>query len=176
MTLLVVVLALLWGAYFISYFRSRSSERVDSVARFNRHLSVLERVNPDSATPLRTAQPSDRGVHRISSTPQLSRPAPVATPQATNLTLNDAYRRRRTILGTLAMSSAVTIVGAVLAGGVFWPLTAVTVSALAAYIILLARAQRIALERKSKVHYLTPATTRVVDAPIALTSRSAHSG
>ncbi len=156
--MLIVVLALLWGWFFVSYYRSRASERVDSVARFSRHLSVLERATPAEVVPLRTVAPSDRGVHRISSTPKVAaRPsAPEPAPETT-LTLAEAYRRRRTVLISLAGAAAVTLVGALLAGGVMIPLQLLVDVLLVAYLALLVRAQRMGTERRAKVSYLPPA-------------------
>lgn len=131
---ILVLLALLWGAFFVSWYRSRSAQRVDSVARFSRHLSVLERATPGQVVPLRTVAPSERGVHRISSTPSVPRAVTVEPAPATTLTLAEAYQRRRTVLVGLAGSAAVTLVGALLAGGIRCPPPADRRSVLVTYL------------------------------------------
>ncbi len=180
---ILVLLALLWGAFFVSWYRSRSAQRVDSVARFSRHLSVLERATPGQVVPLRTVAPSERGVHRISSTPSVPRAVTVEPAPATTLTLAEAYQRRRTVLVGLAGSAAVTLVGALLAGGIFVALHLLIDVALVAYLVLLVRAQRVGAERRTKVTFLAPSSVRTTSAPgletsdsLALTARSAHSG
>lgn len=181
--ILLVLLASLWGAMFVVWYRERASDRVDSVAKFSRHLSVLERATPSQVSPLRTVEPSQRGVHRISSTPQLSRaavavPEPESAVPTATITLAEAYRRRRTVLIALAAAAAATFVGAVIAGGAMVLANVVVDLALAAYLVLLVRAQRIGAERRAKVAYLPPATARAgdasVDAPVV--ARSVHSG
>lgn len=175
--MVLLILAVLWGAYIVSWYRSRETDRVDSVARFNRHLSVLERTTPAPIAPVRTVVAGDDGIHRISSTPtpapaggQLApagrTSAPVARPSG--LPLADVYRRRRAILSTLALAAAATLVGALLAGGVLWAVHLVVDLALVSYLVLLVRAQQIATERRDKVHYLgSPERAEPVEVQVA---------
>jgi hypothetical protein len=177
----VVILALAWGALILSWVRDRAPQRGDSVARFNRHLSVLERARPGAIAPARTVQAGPEGVHRISSTPQFTRtgtvaPSPYAVSPSGGLTRAQAYQRRRTILCALGLVAATTLVGAVLAGGLFLLVNLVADVLLVAYVAMLAQTRRAAVERRSKVRYLDAGRTRPVEPALALSSRSAAHG
>jgi hypothetical protein len=178
----VVILAVAWGAWIISWFRNRAPERGDSVARFNRHLSVLERARPGVIAPTRTVQAGPHGVHRISSTPQYGRGAaplpvsPYAAAPTAGLTLAQAYQRRRTILCSLALATAATLVGAVIAGGLLVLVNLVADAMLVTYVVMLAQAQRSGVERRSKVRYLDAGRSRPAEPALVLTSRSAAHG
>ncbi|MHB1931168.1 MAG: hypothetical protein ACYCUG_17395, partial [Acidimicrobiales bacterium] len=74
-TVVLLVLAVAWGAVLVFWFRSRSQGSFgDSVGMFHRHLHVLERTTPATLAPAnRLRGPS------LASTPlssRLGRPAP----------------------------------------------------------------------------------------------------
>ena len=153
MTLVVlVILAVVWAIYLVSWLRSRSETRsVNSISSFSRHLSVLERTAPG------TRQGADFGAAR-------SR-AGLAPSSAVGVvrrpTLSPAKKRRRDILFGLAAATGVTALGAWLMGGVFSVVFVVTLGLTVAYVVLLAQTQRRAVEAREKVRYLDGADGRV---------------
>ena len=145
MTLLVLfILAVIWAAVLLPpYLQNRSESRpADSISSFQRQLSVLERrsvvVNP--------------ALHRASS----ARPAGAQAMHApmARVSRNEAKKRRRDVLFTLAGTAAVTLVLAFMLGGLVWGLQLACDLLLGAYVVLLAQAQQRATERDAKVRYL----------------------
>lgn len=63
-------------------------------------------------------------------------------------------QRRRNILVGLLGAAGITLLPALLVGGIAWAAFGVTAIALAAYVALLWQAQQVALERRGKVAYL----------------------
>jgi Ca2+/Na+ antiporter len=141
----LVILAVVWAIYLVSWLRSRSETRsVNSISSFSRHLSVLERTAPG------TRQGADFGAAR-----SRAGLAPSATGVVVRRpTLSPAKKRRRDILFGLAAATAVTALGAWLMGGVFSLLFVVALGLTVAYVFLLAQTQRRAMEAREKVRYL----------------------
>jgi hypothetical protein len=73
------------------------------------------------------------------------------------VTVTDAQRRRREVLTLLTVLGGATIVGYLALGGVFAYAALVANGALAMYVMLLVRAQKLAEERYEKVRYLPTA-------------------
>ena len=149
MTLLVLfILAVIWAAVLLPpYLQNRSESRpADSISSFQRQLSVLERrsvvVNP--------------AVQRANASRPLRAQASMAP--ALRFNRNDAKKRRRDVLFTLAGTAAVTLVLAVMLGGLVWGLHLACDLLLGAYVVLLAQAQQRATERDAKVRYLPQRT------------------
>lgn len=81
-----------------------------------------------------------------------------------NLRRSAARQRRRQVLAGLLASAGVTLLAALVVGGVAWALFAVTALLLGAYVALLWQMQQVALERRRKVAYL-PQHERVAESP-----------
>lgn len=88
---------------------------------------------------------------------RLGRPVRAGLSEGAALRRAEGYRRRRQVLATLLVASAVTAVPAVVLGGTVWVTASVVTSLLVvAYLALLVRRQRRTQERAEKVHYLAP--------------------
>lgn len=153
MTFVVLfVLAVIWAVYLASWLRTRTEHRsVNSISSFNKHLSVLERTSPARQHEVSSVRPA--GATRAS--------LPYATYDPTMrrpgvMSRSEARRRRRDVLFALAGTALVTLMLAVLAGGLFVYLHLLADVALVAYVALLVHTQRLAAERRNKVHYLAP--------------------
>jgi hypothetical protein len=147
-TLLVLfILAVIWAAVLLPpYLQNRSESRpADSISSFQRQLSVLERRS-------------------VIVNPALQRSAPTAygrvVSPALRLSRNEAKKRRRDVLFTLAAAAGVTFLMALMLGGSVWGLQLACDVLLAAYVVLLAQTQQRAIERDDKVRYLPTRTVR----------------
>lgn len=150
--MVLVILAVVWAVYLVSWLRSRSETRsVNSISSFSRHLSVLERTAPGAR------QGPDFGAARSRAGLAPSTGVSVAR----RPTLSAAKKRRRDILVGLLSATGVTALGAVLMGGMFVALFVVTLGLTGAYVVLLAQAQRRVLEARQKVRYLDEADSWV---------------
>jgi hypothetical protein len=139
-TLLVLfILAVIWLAVLLPpYLQNRSESRpADSISSFQHQLSVLERrANPVGA---RSATPRSRyPTHQ--STPRTSR--------------DEARKRRRDVLFTLAGAAGITFLLAFMMGGRVWGLHLLCDVLLAGYTCLLAQANQRQMERNVKVRPL----------------------
>lgn len=149
--MVLFILAVVWAVYLFSWVRSRAETRsVNSISSFNKHLSVLERTSP-ARTPI-SGGPVTRMDGRIS-------PPANGAPR----TLDSARRRRRDVLFILVGTSLVTLLLAAVAGGFFIALFVLSAGLTAAYVALLVRAQRLAIERRTKVVYLPTEATYGAD-------------
>jgi hypothetical protein len=134
--LVLVILAVMWAAVLLPpWLRGRTSDRPsDSIHSFRRQLSVLERATP--------------GV------PGQNRPESL-------MTLSEAQRRRRLIIGVLGMLAGATLLGAFTSSGSarmgLLALNLVLDAALVGYLLLLGQARQVAAEREMKVRYLRAA-------------------
>jgi len=138
----LVILALVWALYLVSWLRSRQETRsVNSISSFSRHLSVLERTAPGAR------QGADFGAARAR-----AGLAPVGVVRRP--TLSPARKRRKDVLTGLLAASATTAVAALLVGGMFRLLFVLVLALTVGYVALLAQAQKRALEQQSKVRHL----------------------
>ena len=134
--LVLVILAVMWAAVLLPpWLRGRTQDRPsDSIHSFRRQLSVLERATP--------------GV------PGQPRPESM-------MTLSEAQRRRRLIIGALgAMAGATLLAAFTSTGGARMGLFAVNLlfdAVFVGYLLLLAQARGVAAEREMKVRYLRTA-------------------
>jgi membrane protein implicated in regulation of membrane protease activity len=146
--LVLFILAVIWAAVLLPpYLQNRSESRpADSISSFQRQLSVLERravvVNPSLQ---RSA--SVRSLHAE------------VTP-AMRLSRNEAKKRRRDVLFTLAGAAGVTFLMAMMLGGPVWGLQLMCDALLAGYVVLLVQVQQRAMERDTKVRYLPNRSVR----------------
>jgi hypothetical protein len=144
--LVLFILAVIWAAVLLPpYLQNRSESRpADSISSFQRQLSVLERrsvmVNPS----LQRTVPSYR---------------PDTAP-AFRLSRNEAKKRRRDVLFTLAGAAGVTFLMAIMLGGPVWGLHLACDLLLGAYVVLLAQTQQRLVERDTKVRYLPTRSVR----------------
>jgi hypothetical protein len=149
---LLFLVAVGWAIYLASWLRSRAEQRnVNSISSFNKHLSVLERTSPS-----RSASSSHE--------PSVS---------TGSMSIQAARKRRRDVLFALGGAALVTLVAAVVGGGGFLGIHLLTDALLVGYVVMLARAQRLAVERRAKVRYLSPAAASVAAERPYLLTRSA---
>jgi hypothetical protein len=154
------LLAVVWAVYLASWLRSRSEHRsVNSITSFNKHLSVLERT-----TPGRYGRPA------VASRPSAGSLPPGYGPvvRRGGMTLQEARKRRRDVLFSLGGAALVTLALAFAAGGVFVAVHVVADALLVGYVAILARVQRLALERRSKVRYLATPVSAPNESPYLL--------
>ena len=160
--LTLVILGVLWAAVLLpGYLRNRTTRQSDSVMSFRRLLSTLERTGPEPTRGFRGALPP-----RVSGVTPI--PMHVASPMMPSGRA-EARRRRRDVLLTLVGAAGITLVLAVLLGGmaIWFHLLADLFVVL--YVGLLVQIRRSEAERSAKVRYL-PAT-RPTPEPAALLVR-----
>jgi hypothetical protein len=158
-TLLVLfILAVIWAAVLLPpYLQNRSESRpADSISSFQRQLSVLERRSVVVNPALQRSVPSSSYSTRTYIPPA-------------RLGRNEAKKRRRDVLFTLAGAAGVTLLLALMLGGAVWGLQLLCDVLLGAYVVLLAQVQQRAVERDSKVRYLP---NRTAPEPALLLRRS----
>ncbi|MEY2433610.1 MAG: hypothetical protein QOC92_3335 [Acidimicrobiaceae bacterium] len=145
--MVLFILAVIWAAVLLPpYLQNRSESRpADSISSFQRQLSVLERRS-------------------VIVNPALQRSAPAGHRQAVSAALrlsrNEAKKRRRDVLFTLAGAAGLTFLMALMLGGSVWGLQLICDVLLAAYVVLLAQTQQRVVERDDKVRYLPSRTAR----------------
>lgn len=149
MMIVLVLLAAVWAVVGYMWWRERSGGRVDATLDFRRQLSTLERrIGP-------------RGRSRGANFGRASFAGPVARPIGERPpgmpARSEVRKRRRDVFYTLLALCALTLV---LAAGLRSPVAigafVVTLAMLGTYVYLLVQVQRLAAERRSKVHYLEP--------------------
>jgi hypothetical protein len=165
----LVVLALLWAAFFLwPLVSNRSSERrVDSIGDFSYRLGVIGKTGGHSR---RRRRPAPEAIpvampRPVRPTRPLGAPDPRTTAavarQAAVLGLpkpggmSRAQRRRRDVLLVLGVACLSTALLALVAGNsLFWVVQGLTDLLLVGYLVLLVRMRRTEEERRAKVHYL----------------------
>ncbi len=143
--MVLVILAVVWAVYLVSWLRSRTETRsVNSISSFNRHLSVLERAGPAGTR-------GDFGTARAQVGLAPSAHQDVVRPRRA---LSPAKKRRKDILTGLLVATGTTALAAVVMGGVFRIAFVAAFVLLVAYVVLLAQSQRRIQEQRNKVRYL----------------------
>jgi hypothetical protein len=147
-SVVVFILVVVWGVYLGMWLRSRRDRRsMSSISTFNKHLAVLGQTAPGS--PRYGPAPARSGLPAAPAAP------PIAyAPLKPVMTLADARNRRRQVLTTLTAVASVTAAMAVIGGGSMVVLHLLADVLLVTYVVLLARTQRVAAERRHKVVYL----------------------
>jgi hypothetical protein len=161
----LIVLAVLWGAFFLwPILSGRSSgRRADSIGDFSYRLGVIGKTGGHSRR-RRSEQPPAIPVALPPSIPP-ARPLGAAAggrvPTGSPLTvvsssaMSRSQRRRRDVLLLLGVAVLSTLMLAVFAGNpLFWLVQLFTDVLLAGYLVLLVRMKQTAVERRAKVHYL----------------------
>jgi hypothetical protein len=136
------ILAVVWAVYLVSWIRSRTEHRrVNSISSFSNHLSILER-----------SQPKSRSMAPVASGSTALRGGAYFAPHRPKL--SQQKKRRRDILFGLLAATGVTALGAFFLGGIFTVLFVLSFLLTAAFVTLLASAQKRSIERRTKVHYI----------------------
>jgi hypothetical protein len=159
--MVLLLLALIWGALLVSWLRSRSGGTFsDSVGTFRQHLHVLERATPTTvraANRLSDAGPQFRQgpftSPRSGGSPR-PRPRPVAANSAA-LRRRQAQKRRRDVFLALVAGAAGSFLLALIPGlAVLWSLQVLFDVLLAAYVAVLVRMRNLAAERELKLRFM----------------------
>ena len=158
----ILILAALWAAFFLWPFLQRrlSGRNRDSIGDFSKRVSKLGHVGIP---------------HRRRQLPVLANPRPVAfkaagVPRPTpGLPMSPvAQKRRRDALAGFAILALVTLVLAVVVGGMlFWAIQLVADVLLVGFVVALVQLARKAHERKAPVHFL-PAAAPVQSSALVL--------
>ena len=162
--MVLLLLALIWGALLVSWLRSRTATTFsDSVGTFRRHLNVLERTTPVSVRPAnRLYEPRAR---QIGST-YAARPAGpgrITRPMAGNaaaLRRRQAQKRRRDVFFALLAGAVGALALALVPGlGIMWSVQVLFDILLGSYCAILIRLRNMAAEREMKLRYMPSART-----------------
>ena len=167
--MLLFLVAVGWAIYVAMWVRSRGERRgVNSISSFSKHLSVLERTSPARIGP------GGNGERRPVGRPEPIFPAVGYVPRNAAMSLADARRRRKNVLFALAGAALATLILIPFAGSTMVLLHIVTDLLLVGYVALLVRTQRLAAERRVKVHYLPAIGSSSVPEPQLVLQRSAN--
>ncbi|HET7522853.1 MAG TPA: hypothetical protein VFJ79_01780 [Acidimicrobiales bacterium] len=176
-TVVLLVLAIIWGVLLVSWLRSRTEGTfADSVGTFRRHLTVLERTTPSVVAPAnrlrsgpvagRSSIPPYRASSRIPGQGLAPhRPAgPVARPMAARPQAPAARRRsqkrRRDVFFALIAGVIGSLLLSVVSGvSAMWTVQVVFDLCFTAYVALLIRMRNLAAERELKLTFM-PHSTR----------------
>ncbi|MGH9188314.1 MAG: hypothetical protein ACRD0U_21315 [Acidimicrobiales bacterium] len=171
MTLLVLfILAVIWAAVLLPpYLQNRSDSRpADSITSFRNQLSVLG-YRSTGVAPQRPA-PAHRPVYS-------AYPAGYARPvyrPIQGMTRGEVRRRRREVFFTLLTGAGITLMLALMLGGMVWALHLTVDVLLGGYTLLLVNIQQRQVERDTTVRYLPePRPVRRAEPALAL-RRSAN--
>ena len=161
--MVLLLLALIWGALLISWLRSRSASTFsDSVGSFRRHLHVLERTTPTTVRPAnRLSDPAPRygsGPAFTTGSP-VRRTRPVAANSAA-LRRRQAQKRRRDVFFALVAGTVGFFALALLPGlSILWSAQILFDVLLGSYVAILVRLRNQAAEREMKLRYMPSART-----------------
>lgn len=159
--MVLLLLALIWGALLISWLRSRSATTFsDSVGSFRRHLNVLERTTPTTVRPAnRLSDPAPRYASGPSFT--TGSPARRTRPVAANaaaLRRRQAQKRRRDVFFALMAGTVGFFALALLPGlSILWSVQVLFDIMLGSYVAILVRLRNQAAEREMKLRYMPSA-------------------
>lgn len=174
--MVLLLLALVWGALLVSWLRSRTATTFsDSVGSFRRNLNVLERATPAVVSPANRLRDSRRlGPSRLPATrplgyratrpgspaaldrrPGRSRLSPPVAASSAALRRRQAQKRRRDVFFALSAGAAGSFALALIPGlGVMWVVQVLFDVLLGSYCAVLVRIRNAAAERELKLHYM----------------------
>jgi hypothetical protein len=161
-TVVLLLLALIWGALLVSWLRSRSSTTLtDSVGTFRRHLNVLERTTPATVRPAnRLVDPAPRyapGPTVRRATGPALRTRPVAA-NASALRRRHVQKRRRDVFFALLIGTVGSLGLALLPGlSIMWSVQVLFDLLLVVYVAVLVHLRNRAAEREMKLRYMPSA-------------------
>jgi hypothetical protein len=171
----LVVLAVLWGAFFLwPILSGRSSgRRADSIGDFSYRLGVIGKTGGHSLRRRRAPQPQAIPVAMPPAIPPARPLGAAGAPKpgaprvaiARPASMSRSQRRRRDVLLVLGVGVLSSLLLAIVAGNpLFWLVQGFTDVLLVAYLALLLRMKQTAMERQAKVHYLPapPAAPQMV--------------
>lgn len=157
--MVLLLLALIWGALLVSWLRSRSATTFsDSVGTFRRHLHVLERATPTTVRPansLSDPRPSYSPAPSVRTAASVRRPRPLPTGPS-NLRRRQAQKRRRDVFFALVAGTVGSLALALLPGlSIMWSVQVLFDVLLGGYVAVLVNLRNRAAEREMKLRYMT---------------------
>ena len=161
--MVLLLLALIWGALLVSWLRSRSSTTfTDSVGTFRRDLKVLERTTPLTVRPAnRLIDPAARRSPGPSVRPgsvgaPVRRPLPLAA-SSSAMRRRQAQKRRRDVFFALMAGVAGSLALALIPGlSIMWSVQVLFDVLLAGYVAILVNLRNRAAEREMKLRHIRP--------------------
>lgn len=159
--MVLLLLALIWGALLVSWLRSRSGTTFsDSVGSFRKNLNVLERTTPMTVRPAnRLSEPTPRyGTGPTFGTVgAVRRTRPVAA-NAAALRRRQTQKRRRDVFFALVAGTVGFFALALIPGmSVLWSVQVLFDLLLGSYVVVLVRIRNQAAEREMKLRYMSAA-------------------
>jgi hypothetical protein len=162
----LLLLALIWGALLVSWLRSRSSTSfTDSVGTFRRDLKVLERTTPLTVRPANRL--SDPASIRRSPGPSvrsgtigapIRRQMPLAASSGA-LRRRQVQKRRRDVFFALMAGTAGSLALALIPGlSIMWSVQVLFDILTVGYVSLLVHLRNRAAEREMKLRHIRPNT------------------
>ncbi|MGZ4689126.1 MAG: hypothetical protein ACXVKA_10220 [Acidimicrobiia bacterium] len=158
----LIVLAALWGAFFLwPILSGRSSgRRADSIGDFSYRLGVIGKTGGHHGRRRRASQPP---AIPVAMPPAIPPSRPLGAPGGAGMpvsvvrpaAMSRSQRRRRDVLLILGVGVLSSLLLAIVGGNpMFWLVQGFTDVLLVAYLALLVRMKQTANERRAKVHYL----------------------
>lgn len=149
--MVLLILAVIWAAVLVPpMLRARAeSSPVDSIGAFRRQLSVLQRTAPAAGS-------AEHRIAPYTPPPSAQPPAHVvrSSERAHRISRTQARHRRRQVFLGLVAAVPVSVLGAVVSGGIAWLVPVMVTALLITYVGLLLRARNLAVEREMKVRFL----------------------
>lgn len=161
-TLVLLVLAIVWGVLLVSWLRSRTEGTfTDSVGTFRRHLTVLEKAAPSTVVPanrLRSAPVSSRTIPAYRPPARMAEPrigAATRVSAAATLQRKRAQKRRRDVFVALLAGVVGFFLLSIIPGlSVLWPVQGLFDVLFAAYVAMLIHLRNAAAERELKLRFM----------------------
>ena len=166
--MVLLVLALIWGALLVSWLRSRSAGGLgDSVGTFRRHLTVLERATPGTVRPANRLYDEKGRLQGVGRRPLAApavatrRPSPARVTgrpvdaRTSALRRRQAQKRRRDVFFALVAGATGSLALALVPGmSIMWSVQLLFDVLLAGYVALLVRLRNLAAERELKLRFI----------------------
>lgn len=158
--MVLLVLALIWGALLISWLRSRSVGTFsDSVGSFRHNLNVLEKATPSRVKPANRLRDVSFGAARPPAPLTGRRPgSPAGTlraPATAALRRRRVQKRRRDVFFALIAGAIGALALALIPGlSLMWSVQVLFDILLAAYVAVLVRLRNVATERELKLRFM----------------------